>query len=106
MRPFGVANETGAYTLADRATFTQHAGTLQLIIVFDGGPLLLNTYAVIIDSSGPRAPDAQVFFDWLSDGAGRYVIQDFRIRGVQAFVSWPEGQPREDPHALPRSPDR
>lgn len=101
-----VASETGAYTLTDRATFTQHAGTLQLIMVFDGGPLLLNTYAVIIDPSGPRAPDAQVFFDWLSDGAGRNVIQGFRIRGVQAFRSWPEGQPGEDPHALPRSADR
>ncbi len=101
-----VANETGAYTLTDRATFTQHAGTLQLIIVFDGGPLLMNTYAVIMDPSGPRAPDAQVFFEWLSDGAGRNVIQDFRIRGVQAFLSWPAGQPREDPYSLPRSPDR
>lgn len=97
-----IASETGAYSLTDRATFTQHEDTLRLAIVFDGGPLLLNTYAVIINPSGLRSPESEVLFDWLSDGAGRSVIRDYRVRGVQAFLPWPEGQPREDPHAVPR----
>jgi tungstate transport system substrate-binding protein len=96
-----VANETGAYTLTDRATFTQHADALRLVIVFDGGPRLLNTYAVIIVSTGPRAVDAEAFFDWISDGGGRDVIDGYRLRGAQAFLSWPLGRPRDDPRAGP-----
>jgi tungstate transport system substrate-binding protein len=96
------ASETGAYTLTDRATFVQHTDVLRLAIVFDGGPLLVNTYAIIIDASGPHAADARVFFDWISDGPGRIVIHDYRLRGVQAFLTWPVGQPRENPHAMPR----
>jgi tungstate transport system substrate-binding protein len=97
-----VANETGAYTLTDRATFTQHLGTLSLTVVFEGGPLLLNTYAVVIDPSGPRATGAQRLYVWLSDGVGREVIQGYQLRGVQAFFPWPAGRPREDPDAVPR----
>jgi tungstate transport system substrate-binding protein len=96
------ASETGAYTLTDRATFVQHTDVLRLAIVFEGGPLLVNTYAIIIDASGPHAADAQVFFDWISDGPGRSAIHDYRLRGVQAFMTWPEGRPREDPRAMPR----
>lgn len=98
-----IASETGAYTLTDRATLAQHVETLRLVIVFEGGPLLLNTYAVTVDPSGPRAQDAQAFFDWVSDGQGRRVIEQYRIRDVLAFFPWPEGAARDDPYALPRS---
>ena len=97
-----IANETGAYTLTDRATFNQHADGTRLIIMFEGGPLLLNTYAVVIDPSGLRAAEARLLFAWLSDGAGRDVIQGYQLRGVQAFLPWPRGNPREEPDAVPR----
>jgi tungstate transport system substrate-binding protein len=97
-----IANETGAYTLTDRATFNQHADGSRLIIMFEGDPLLLNTYAAVIDPSGLRAAEAQRLFAWLSDGAGRDVIQRYQLRGVPAFVPWPEGNRREEPDAVPR----
>lgn len=96
-----IASEIGAYTLTDRATLAQFTGTLRLAIVFEGGPLLVNTYAVTMDPSGPRANDAQMFLDWLSGGAGRQAIESFRIRGIRAFSVWPDGAADDTPQALP-----
>lgn len=97
-----IASETGAYTLTDRATFGQHQQGLRLAIVFESDPLLLNTYAVVIDASGPRNTDAAMVFDWLTDGPGREAISDYRIGGTHAFFPWPPGRHREDPESLPR----
>jgi tungstate transport system substrate-binding protein len=100
-----IASDTGAYTLTDRATLAQHGHTLHLVIVFEGGPLLTNTYAAILDAAAPRANEAQTFFDWVVDGPGRRIIENYRIRDVPAFMPWPEQVPGVDPHALPRSPE-
>jgi tungstate transport system substrate-binding protein len=97
-----IASEMDAYTLTDRATLTQHAGTLRLAVVFDRDPALVNTYAVIFDPSGPRRRDAEIVFNWLSDGRGRQLIDAYRSGGARAFFPWPTGQPREAPDALPR----
>lgn len=96
-----VASETGAYTLTDSATFAQHASTVNLVTVFEGGPDLVNTYAVIV-GDGAHAAKAREFADWLSDGAGRDVIGGHRIKGgTPAFFVWPSGRPRGSPHDLP-----
>ena len=92
------ASETIAYTLTDRATFNQLQNTLKLKVLFEGGPLLLNTYAVIHD---PARTAAAAFAQWLSDGAGRKKIADYRIGNASAFVVWPAGKPRSTPDALP-----
>jgi tungstate transport system substrate-binding protein len=97
-----IASETGAYTLTDRASFAQMADALRLAIVCQGDPALLNTYAVITVPSGSAATDAQAFADWLTDGAGRTIIQEYRVHGAQAFFPWPASERRNDPHALPR----
>lgn len=97
-----IASETGAYTLTDRATFAQHAATLRLMVVTDGGLEMVNTYAVVMDPVGPGARAAQRFFEWISDGAGRAVIGAYRINGIEpAFAIWPAGRPREQPGDLP-----
>lgn len=84
------ASETGAYTLTDRATFTQMKDALRLTVLFEGGSLLLNTYAVVVDPGGARGKDATALASWLSDGAGRRAIENYRIGGAQAFRIWPE----------------
>jgi tungstate transport system substrate-binding protein len=98
-----IASETGAYTLTDGATFAQHAATLRLIVVIDGGVEMVNTYAVVVDPAGPRARAAQRFFEWISEGTGREVINGYRVNStVEAFTLWPDGRPREQPGDLPR----
>lgn len=97
-----VASETAAYTLTDRATFAQHASTLSLVIVYEGGRDLVNTYAIIVNGEAARAAEARGFADWLSDGAGRHVIRGHRIKdGAPAFFIWPAGRPRTSPDDLP-----
>lgn len=97
-----IASETGGYTLTDRATFRQLAHNLRLVAVYEGSPLLLNTYAILIVPRGQQSDDAQAFFEWLTDGPGRAVIDGYRVGGTRAFVPWPKGRPRESPDASPR----
>ena len=98
-----VASESGAYTLTDRATFAQNAGALKLAILFEGGPELVNTYAVIVDPSGPRGDDARAFGEWLASGGGRHVISGYRLPGgIVAFEPWPQGRPAGRPEERPR----
>jgi tungstate transport system substrate-binding protein len=83
-----VASETASYTLTDRSTYLQIAADLQLTILVEGGPLLLNVYSVVMPPDGPRVKDAAAFFEWLSRGRGRAVIDAYRIGDVQAFTAW------------------
>lgn len=84
-----VASETASYTLTDRATYLQNAADLELKILVEGGQLLVNTYSVVLSPAGRRVKDAERFFEWLSRGRGREVIDAYRIGEVQAFTAWP-----------------
>jgi tungstate transport system substrate-binding protein len=98
-----IAAALRAYTLTDRATLGQHAWRSEFIIVFEGGPGLLNTYAVMVRPNAPG--DARRFAEWLAEGEGRLVIAEHRTAGgVPAFTVWPADCPREAPGALPCSP--
>jgi tungstate transport system substrate-binding protein len=84
-----VASETASYTLTDRATYLQNAADLELKILVEGEPLLVNTYSVVMSPASARATDAALFFEWISRGRGRRVIDDYRIGDFQAFTAWP-----------------
>lgn len=97
-----ITSETGAYTLTDRATYAQLAASLKLKVLFEGGPLLLNTYAVVFDPGAGSGQGAAAFAAWLSDGAGRHLIENYRVAGVvEAFRVWPQGRPRAAPSDTP-----
>jgi tungstate transport system substrate-binding protein len=90
------ANESGAYTLSDRATFLANQANLPNLTILVGGssiadnadPALLNPYGII-----PVNPDkgninedlAQKFVEWLTSLETQELIADF---GVEQF-----GQP-------------
>jgi tungstate transport system substrate-binding protein len=97
-----VASERLAYTLTDRATFTQLSHAVRLQPLFERDPDLLNTYAVIVPGGAAAPTDAQRFMTWLSDGDGRARIAAFTIAGAHPFVVWPSGRPRDRPDALPQ----
>lgn len=98
-----IAAETGSYTLTDRATYAQQQDRHSLVVVFENDSALLNTYAVVLDSAGPRANDAKAFMDWLTIGAGRAAIGSYRAGAViRAFEVWPAGRSRGLPGDLPR----
>jgi tungstate transport system substrate-binding protein len=94
-----IAGTMRAYTLTDRATFSQQAGRGDLKIVFDGDPTLLNTYAVIV--ANEASSEALKFADWLVRGDGRRHIAEYRVAGAHAFTVWPPDCPGSVPRALP-----
>ena len=97
-----VASERQAYTLTDRATFTQLAHALALQPLFEGDPDLLNTYAVIIPDRAAPENGAREFMRWISEGDGRARIAAFTIGGTRPFVVWPPGRARDRPDAMPQ----
>jgi tungstate transport system substrate-binding protein len=99
-----VASAMNGYALTDRATFTQLANSLHLEILVEGDPLLLNTYAVLVDpDGGPRAAHAMRFGRWLAEGRGRELVAAYRLRtGLAGFHVWPADRPRSRPSDLPK----
>ena len=104
-RTLRLANELEAYTLTDAATFTAMTQMLSLQPVFQGGPNLLNTYAVISSTmnlhEASRA-DTRSLVSWLTDGGGRELIKNFKLSADGAgFIVWPLGSPSDQPAHLP-----
>jgi len=76
------SSELQAYTLSDRATFDQLAPSLQLRLLFEGDPVLRNTYSVMQISADPNGAK---FVEWLLHGRGRSLLENYEIKGHRAF---------------------
>lgn len=74
-----IASQKGAYTLSDRGTFLAQQSTLDLGVVFDGAPELLNIYHVMLPN-----PDS---FPKVNIAGGR-AFADFLVAPeTQAFIA-------------------
>jgi tungstate transport system substrate-binding protein len=84
-----IATEKAAYTLTDRATYLANKSTLDLDILVEGDPALLNVYHVIVvnPDKWPKInlAGAQAFADFVTSPAVQETIGKF---GVDKF-----GQP-------------
>ena len=76
-----IADEREGYTLSDRATFLTQQDTLDLEIVGEGDPELLNIYHVIemTEKAGDRVrtDGAAAFADWIVGAGAQQMIGDF-----------------------------
>jgi tungstate transport system substrate-binding protein len=76
-----LASEKRAYALTDRGTFLALQKGLDLAVLHEGDPLLVNPYSVIVVSSAkhPHAREkaAREFADFLLSPQGRKAIADF-----------------------------
>jgi len=88
-----VADEIGAYTLADRATFLALSldEAIQSQIDFEGAPDLLNQYGVLVVNTARELDAARAFEKWILSPAGQRIIEDY---GVDQY-----GQPLFFPNA-------
>ena len=95
-----IAGSSGAYTLTDRGTFEALKASVKLVVVHEGDPRLLNTYAVVWSPKNRRGAR---FASWLADGAGGEAIatalRDGRVTG---FTPWPKGRDGSKPSDRPR----
>ncbi len=98
-----VASERGAYTLTDRATFERFRPSLRLALLFEGGPELLNTYAIFRRSglSGDDRTRAEALTRWFAEGDGRRRVADFVAQGQHVFRVWPSGIAWDSPSDMP-----
>ena len=84
-----VADEKGAYTLADRGTWLSMASTLpNTQIVFEKDKALLNPYTVIVIPGSKNETGGHAFADWIVSPAGQKVIAEFGVAkyGQQLFI--------------------
>lgn len=78
-----IANEKNAYTLTDRGTYLAQQKNIQLKILSEGDPLLLNPYGIIAVN-----PDKHIninykgaikFIDFITSEEGQEIIKNFGI---------------------------
>ena len=87
-----VASEKSGYTLADRGTYLSQRDTLDLALLVEGDPTLLNVYHVIemTTRAGDRVqPDgAAAFAEWIVGPEAQRMIGEFGVAqyGQPLFV--------------------
>lgn len=81
-----MADEMGAYTYTDEATFLRMKkdGAIELEVALKGADGLLNQYGVLVIDGAKQQEAAQKFFDWILSAEGQKVIADY---GIEEFGS-------------------
>lgn len=72
-----LASARRAYILTDRATFLVLSAELDLEVLVEGDPRLLNRYGLVRVRGARRAADAAAVAEWLTSPAARDVIASF-----------------------------
>lgn len=84
-----IASSSGAYVLADRATWLNFKNRADLAILVEGDKRLFNQYGVMVVNPAKhpqvKLADAQKFVDWIVSPAGQSVIAGYKIGGEQLF---------------------
>jgi tungstate transport system substrate-binding protein len=96
-----IADEKGAYCLADRASFYALEAKLKLKLLHEGGEELLNRYRVIAvnPAKHPSAnvAGARAFAAWLTSPVGQALIGAFKKDGRALFTPDAEVRVRGGP---------
>ncbi len=84
-----IANESDAYTMTDRGTWLAYRARLDIDLLCENDPDLLNPYGIIAVNPG-RHPDvnyagASELIRWITAPRGQNLIGDFQIRGQALF---------------------
>jgi tungstate transport system substrate-binding protein len=88
-----IANEKRAYTLTDRGTWlgTKEKDKLEMVIVFEGDPILFNQYGVMAinpeKQKHVKYKEAMEFINWIISKDGQQAIASFKdTYGNQLFI--------------------
>ena len=84
-----MAASTGAYVLADRATWLSFKNRADLAVLVEGDTRLFNQYGVLVVNPAKhphtKVAEAQKFAGWVTSSAGQAVIANYKIEGQQLF---------------------
>lgn len=86
-----IASEKRAYTLTDRGTWLAKMESLDMSVLYEGDPALLNQYGVMAVNpemhKHVRYKDAMRFIEWLTSKEGQKAIADYETeRGDRLFT--------------------
>ncbi len=87
-----IANQREAYTISDRGTYLAQSENLDLVVLVEGDPLLLNVYSVM--KVNPErfdlvnGPGGEAFVDFMVSDEVQEIIGDFRVEefGQPLFI--------------------
>lgn len=78
-----MANELGAYTIADRGTWLSYKDKSDLVILYQGDNRLFNPYGIIAVNperySDINIKGAQALIDWMTSKQGQELIGQYKI---------------------------
>jgi tungstate transport system substrate-binding protein len=97
-----IASEKGGYALTDRGTFLAYKPNLDLEILVEGDPFLLNVYHVItanpVKFPNVNSAGAQAFADFITSPEGQQIIADFGVEKYGEPLFFPDaGKPEMEP---------
>ena len=100
-----IASEKSGYALVDRGTFLAYQSNLNLEIVYEGDPFLLNIYHVItVDPEkwpGVNLEGARAFSDFITSAEGQQVIAEFGVGQFGQPLFFPDADKTDADLGLP-----
>ncbi|MEN9563647.1 MAG: hypothetical protein RIR73_1891, partial [Chloroflexota bacterium] len=100
-----IASEKGGYAITDRGTFLAYAPNLNLEILFEGDPQLLNIYHVLTvnPKNFPQVniEGAKAFTDFITSPQGQQIIAEFGVEQYGEPLFTPDAGKMETDLELP-----
>ncbi len=91
-----IAYEKQAYILCDRGTFLAYKDKIDLIILFEGDPLLFNPYGIMAVNPAlyPQVKyiEAMQLIAWVTSVEGQKIIKEYKKEGEALFYPMPINQ--------------
>jgi len=100
-----IASEKGAYALTDRGTFLAYKSNIDLEILVEGDPFLLNVYHVITVNPekwpNVNLEGAKAFADFITSSEGQDIIAGFGIEKYGQPLFFPDADKTDAELGLP-----
>jgi tungstate transport system substrate-binding protein len=91
-----IASEKGGYALVDRGTFLAYKSNLDLDILFEGDPFLINVYHVITVNPekwpNVNLEGAKAFEDFITSPEGQKIIGEFGLKEYGQPLFFPDAE--------------
>lgn len=85
-----IADEKGAYILADRGTYLAYLGKIGLQVAVEGDDALFNPYGIMAVNPARWAQSSYVaamaYIGWVTSAEGQKIIREFTIGGPPLFT--------------------
>lgn len=100
-----IASEKGGYALVDRGTFLAYQSNLDLEILFEGDPFLLNVYHVLTVNpekwNNVNLEGAKSFADFVTSPEGQKIIGEFGVEEHGQPLFFPDADKTDEDLGLP-----